>query len=237
VAPVEDYPRSLDRPAVSRPAAALAGPLGASCDLSGYRLAGGTALAWALGHRRSDDLDFFTRIPGFLNPAEQERIESALRALDVTARVDISQPQTIHGVVRGCKVSFFGIGGRWLSEPVQLREGFGLATIEEIAAMKLIAVSTRSAKKDFFDLHALAKRGYSAEAMFSSLRDMYPEDIDLEVGMHVARALTDFSDAELDPDPILLDRATWPEAKRSALRLSSDLQRHLNDLQRSGWSR
>jgi hypothetical protein len=222
VAPVEDHPPSLDRPAVSRPAAALAGPLGANCDLSGYRLA---------------DLDFFTRTPGFLNPAEQERIESALRALDVTARIDISQPQTIHAVVRHCKVSFFGIGGGWLSEPVQLAEGFGLATTEEIAAMKLIAVSTRSAKKDFFDLHALSSRGHSAEGMFSSLRTMYPGEIDLEVGLHVARALTDFSDAELDPDPILLEGVSWGEAKQSAQRLSSDLQRHLSDLQRSGWSR
>jgi hypothetical protein len=140
-------------------------------------------------------------------------------------------------VVRDCKVSFFGIGGRWLSEPVPLTEGFGLASIEEIAAMKLIAVSTRSARKDFFDLHALAKQGHSAEAMFSSLRSMYPGEIDLEVGLHVARALTDFSDAELDPDPILLDRTTWAEAKRTAQRLSSDLQRHLSDLQRSGWGR
>ena len=237
MAPVEDRPPSLDRPAVSRPAAALAGPLGASCDLSGYRLAGGTALAWALGHRRSDDLDFFTRIQGFLDRVEQERIASVLRELDTTARIDVSQPQTIHAVVRDCKVSFFGIGGRWLSEPVQLAEGFGLATIEEIAAMKLVAVSTRSARKDFFDLHALASRGHSAEAMFSSLRDMYPDDIDLEVGLHVARALTDFSDADLDPDPILLDRVSWNEAKRSAQRLASDLQRHLRDLQRSGWGR
>ncbi|MBW3570563.1 MAG: nucleotidyl transferase AbiEii/AbiGii toxin family protein [Gemmatimonadetes bacterium] len=237
MAPVEDRRPSLDRPAVSRHAAALAGPLGASCDLSGYRLAGGTALAWALGHRRSDDLDFFTRVPGFLHPIEQDRIASVLRQLDTTARIDVSQPQTIHAVVRDCKVSFFGLGGRWLSDAVQLTEGFGLATTEEIAAMKLIAVSTRSARKDFFDLHALASRGHSAEAMFSSLRSMYPNEIDVDVGLHVARALTDFSDAELDPDPVLLERVTWSEAKRSAQHLASDLQRYLRDLQRSGFGR
>lgn len=100
--------------------------------------------------------------------------------------------------------------------------------------MKLIAVSTRSAKKDFFDLHALSGRGYSAEAMFSALRRMYPDEIDLEVGLHITRALTDFTDAELDPDPIVLDRSTWPQAKRSAQRLASDLQRHLTTLQRAG---
>ena len=34
--------------------------LGAAVDLARFRLAGGTALAWHLGHRLSEDLDFFT---------------------------------------------------------------------------------------------------------------------------------------------------------------------------------
>jgi hypothetical protein len=212
----------------------LARPLGSAYDLSAYRLAGGTALAWALGHRRSDDLDFFTRIPGFLHQAEQERIAAVLRQLDETARVDVSQLNTVHAVVRECKISMFGIGGRWLSEPVLVAEGLALATVEEIAAMKLVAVSTRSAKKDFFDLHVLASQGHTAEAMFSSLGRMYPGDIDMDVGLHLVRALTDFSDAELDPDPILLVPVAWADVKRSAQRLASDLQRHLARLTRSG---
>jgi Nucleotidyl transferase AbiEii toxin, Type IV TA system len=233
VAPVEGVLPTLDRPFVSRPAAALAGPLGAACDLSAYRLAGGTALAWELGHRRSDDLDFFTRIAGHLDAAEQGRIAGALGTLDPEARIDVSQPDTIHAVVRGCKVSVFGIGGNWLSDPVHVAEGFGVATIEEIAAMKLVAVSTRSAKKDFFDLHALWQRGYSAESMFFALLRTYPDQIDLDVGLHIVRALTDFSDAELDPDPVILNGSTWSEAKRSAQRLAVDLQRHLSSWKRA----
>lgn len=225
---------SLDRPSVSRPAAALAGALGATCDLSAYRLAGGTALAWDFGHRRSDDLDFFTRASGRLDGAEQERIAAVFRTLDVDAQVDISQPETIHAVVRGCKVSVFGLGGNWLGEPVRVAEGIGLATAEEIAAMKLIAVSTRSAKKDFFDLHALAIRGYSAERLFSALRRMHPGEIDFDVGDHVVRALTDFGDAELDPDPIVLDDATWAVVKRSAGQLAASLRHHVAELHRSG---
>lgn len=234
MAPLDPRLPSLDRPSVSRLAASLAGPLAGSCELSAYRLAGGTALSWALGHRRSDDLDFFTRIPRHLDPAEQARIATALRALDSAARIDASQPETIHGSVLGCKLSFFGIGGEWLSEPVRVREGIGLATEEEIAAMKLIAVSTRSAKKDFYDLHALAGRGYSAQGMFSALRRMYPDEIDLGVGQHITRSLTDFSDAELDPEPIVLDGTTWREARGSAERLARDLGAHLLTLRRSG---
>jgi hypothetical protein len=133
-----------------------------------------------------------------------------------------------------CKVSFFGIGGQWLSEPVRVTEGISLATAEEIAAMKLIAVSTRSAKKDFYDLHALVERGYSAESMFLALRWMYPDEIDLGVGQHIARALTDFSDAELDPEPMILDGTSWRTARGSAERLARDLADHLAALRRLG---
>jgi hypothetical protein len=94
-------------------------------------------------------------MPGLLDEMEQRRIEADLRALDADARIDTSQPRTIHAVVLGCKLSVFGLGGQWLSRAVPVAEGFGIATVEEIAAMKLIAVSTRSAKKDFFDLQAL----------------------------------------------------------------------------------
>jgi hypothetical protein len=225
---------SLDRPSVSRPAAHLAGPLAAECDLSAYRLAGGTALAWDFGHRRSDDLDFFTRTPAQLGPEEQLRIAGAMRRLDPEAQVDVSKPGTVHALVRSCKVSVFELPGKWLSEPVRVAEGLSLATVEEIAAMKLVAVSTRSSKKDFYDLHALLIHGYSADRMFSALDRMYPGEIDLGVGYHIALALRDFSDAELDPDPIALDGTTWAQAKKSAEKLSDDLSRHLGSQSRRG---
>lgn len=224
----------IDRPSVSRAAVRLAGPLGSRCDLTSYRLAGGTALAWDLGHRRSDDLDFFTRVPGLLSETEQRRIADDLRAIDPDAQIDVSQPHTIHSVVLGCRLSVFGVGGEWLYDAVPVAEGFGVATVEEIAAMKLIAVSTRSAKKDFFDLHALHRRGYSVERMFSALSRMHPAEVDAEVGDHVVRALTDFADAELDPDPVVLDGSTWSQAKRVAEVLASDLQKHLTLLRRKG---
>ena len=227
MASVDPVLPSIARPSVSRPAALLAGPLARACDLAEYRLAGGTALAWDFGHRRSDDLDLFTRIQGLLDRGEQERIAGAIRNLDPDSQIDISHPRTLHASVRGCKVSMFELPGQWLTDPVRVAEGISLATVEEIAAMKLVAVSTRSAKKDFFDLHALAARGYTAGRMFVALRGMYPGDIDLDVGDHITRALTDFSDAEVDPDPIVFDGTTWLEAKRSATRLAADLEAHL----------
>ena len=220
------YP-SIDRESVSRPAARAAGAIAGACDLSAYRLAGGTALAWFLGHRRSDDLDFFTRIPGHLNDAEQARLAGRLREVDPAATIQTAE-ETVHARLLGCEVSFFGQPGTWLEAPTLVAEGLALATVDEIAAMKLVAVSTRSAKKDFFDLHALASRGYTAAQMFGALQRMYSHAVDADVGRHIVLALTDFSDAELDPDPIVLDGTTWAAAMRTAVRLAEDLRRYVD---------
>ena|SRR5688572_22029703 len=79
---------SIDREAVSRPAVRAAQALVEAIDLSGSRLAGGTALAWALGHRRSDDLDFFTRVPGGLGVDARANLGRALQRIPATA-VDV----------------------------------------------------------------------------------------------------------------------------------------------------
>lgn len=100
--------------------------------------------------------------------------------------------------------------------------------------MKLIAVSTRSAKKDFYDLHGLVEGGFTAARMLSALRSVYPGEIDLDVGRHVALALTDFHVANPDPDPIVFDGTTWKAARRSAERLAAELTLHLTSLDRSG---
>jgi hypothetical protein len=225
---IPDNLPSIDRPSVARPAAALARRLSSVMDVERYRLAGGTALAWALGHRLSEDLDFFIRDADGLHTGDQERLAAALRRLDQQAIVDISQSRTLHAVVADCQVSFFGLGGRWLSDGQRTREGVVLATIEEIAAMKLVAVGTRSTKKDFLDLHVLVQQGYTASSMYAALTAMYPEDISDDAGRHLVRALVSFEDAELDPDPtLLLPDMTWDDAKRTAQRLSQTLGQYL----------
>lgn len=89
-------------------------------------------------------------------------------------------------------------------------------------------MSTRSAK-DFFDLHALASGGCTAARMFDSLERMYPGEVDADAGRHIALVLTDFSDAELDPEPLVLDGTTWEDAMRTAVQLAAELGRHLRD--------
>lgn len=217
-----DTPPSFDRPAVSRPAAAGGVRLAAHLNLGPFRLAGGTALAWGLGHRRSDDLDFFTREPGGLALSVQERLGAQMRQLDPSGGLNLSE-RTIHATVTGCRVSFFEIEGRWVRPPVSTAEGLWLASVDDVAAMKMVAIQTRSAKKDFYDLHALKRHGYGAQRLYDLARAAMPA-IDAEVAHLLVRCLVDFTDAELDPDPISLDNTTWDMARRSAEQVSKDLQ-------------
>ena len=65
----------------------------------GFVLAGGTALALQIGHRESEDFDFFSRSPGIAPIREWlERFrELTVRDLDA---------DTVHAEIGGVKVSF-----------------------------------------------------------------------------------------------------------------------------------
>jgi predicted nucleotidyltransferase component of viral defense system len=121
-----------------------------------FILAGGTALAVHLGHRRSIDLDFFSD--------HAFRPEVLERALDPLGAVTIANEEgTLHARIGSCKVSFLHDPYPWIAEQIEL-EGLRLAGVPDIAAMKVIAISQRGTRKDFFDL-------------FRILRDHQPEEI------------------------------------------------------------
>ena len=72
-----------------------------SSALGGFYLAGGTALALRLGHRRSLDLDFFTAA-GFASDRMLERLTSMNRDVTVLSR----EADTLHARIDSAKVSF-----------------------------------------------------------------------------------------------------------------------------------
>ncbi|NIQ96181.1 MAG: nucleotidyl transferase AbiEii/AbiGii toxin family protein, partial [Desulfuromonadales bacterium] len=63
---------------------------------------------------------------------------------------------TLHGTVAGIRVSFLEYRYPLLQPLVPWATyGFSLASLEDLACMKLSAIAQRGAKKDFIDLHAL----------------------------------------------------------------------------------
>jgi hypothetical protein len=128
--------------------------LGPAATTHGFYLGGGTAIALHLGHRRSVDFDWF-RQPLLEDPPELAR---ELQEEGIPFATGWTRRSTLYGTVRGVRVSFFQFRYRLLKPLVPWPEaGCQLAALEDLACMKLSAISQRGSRKDFVDLFALGE--------------------------------------------------------------------------------
>jgi predicted nucleotidyltransferase component of viral defense system len=171
--------------------------------LRNFYLAGGTALALHIGHRKSVDLDFFSAQPfdedAFL--ANMQR----LPGLSVLAR----SSQTLYLHVSGTKVSFIGYSYPLLF-PLEYFRGLAVADVRDIACMKLSALASRGSRRDFVDLYAVAQRHG-----LSTLVELFQQKFSRVnySTIHVLKSLIYFADAEKEPIPDMLLPLSWEEVK------------------------
>ena len=93
-------------------------------------------------------------------------------------------------------------------QPIETVEGIRLASVPDIIAMKLNAITRRSTKKDFFDIAELLDH-YSLQEMLQFFTEKYAAT---DIGF-VVRSLTYFEGAEHSKDAILLKNITWNQVK------------------------
>ena len=167
--------------------------------LSETRLVGGTALALQLGHRRSVDLDFF-------GCWGEENLQSALESCGTVVRTGGTGRLQFYEVNQ-IKVDFVTYAYAWLKD-ASFEAGLRLAQIEDIAAMKLEAITNRGSKKDFIDVAFLLER-FSLKEMLDVYQRKYPAGLKLLV----MRSLVYFDDAETTDMPVMLKPLSWDEAK------------------------
>jgi len=175
---------------------------------AGFYLAGGTALAIQLGHRRSVDLDWLT--PDAI--ADPMRFASEVRAAIADFAMTSTDAGTLHGEVGGVKLSFLEYRYPLLVPPVEWSDfACRLAGLEDLACMKLAATGGRGLKKDFIDIYALGRTGFSLDDMLALYRRKYRTE---DVG-HILMSLTYFDDAEPEDMPEMLWKVNWPDVKRT----------------------
>jgi hypothetical protein len=184
-----------------------------SSVLSPFYLAGGTGLALQLGHRRSQDLDFFSA-DLFEEDALVQRVQK-VGGFSLTAKA----PHTLHAVIEGVKVSFLGYAYPVLF-PLKKFLGTRLADPRDIACMKISAIASRGTKRDFVDLFMLAR-----ELHLVPLLDLFHRKFTEAPynTVHVLKSLTFFEDAEKDPDPDMLVAVPWQEVKQFFIREAARL--------------
>lgn len=184
-----------------------------SKEVSGFTLGGGTSLALRFGHRKSVDLDLFTR-SSFDSGQLQQWVTRRFSNPPIVNRTAGS----LCTVVQGIKVDFL-LHDYPVLVPDRNEQSVRYCSLEDLSAMKINAVVGRGSKKDFSDLLLLHENGYALKTSLEHFCNKYGEG-----GRFLAiRSLNWFQDAEEEPDPVYLKGWSWPMVKQRMMALGKEL--------------
>lgn len=168
-----------------------------------FVLYGGTALALRLGHRQSEDFDFFS--------AAAFGPEELRRQLPFAAGAEVTQMAANTLSVRtagpeGVKCSFFGgLRLRQIEPPARCADnGVRVASLRDLLAVKLHTLIQRAEAKDYLDVHALLRAGFSLADGLAWARAVHGGEFNPALPL---KALTYFEDGDLSalPGPVKRD--------------------------------
>lgn len=173
--------------------------------VSSFYLSGGTALSVQLGHRESEDLDFFSS-----ESFDPEMIEQQLHPFGILSETELAKG-TVNTYLDGVKLQFLEYPYRLL-EPLVIWEGIPLSSIADIACTKLQTVGMRSSKKDFIDLYVLLQH-YTLNMLLDYTKKKYTESDYSET--HILKSLVYFDDANAQPMPRMHTDVSWEQVKKA----------------------
>lgn len=191
----------------------------------GLTLYGGTAVALRLGHRSSEDFDFFT---------ERELDKRAiLDAVSGGVKVEVLQESPDTLVVSATpprmkapvKVSFFGeLGwGRFGDPELTTDKVLRVACLDDLMGTKINVVFDRAEEKDYRDLAAMIDAGVDLARGLAIARAMFP-GINPQVALTAMTYHKDLPGLDAKTKRTLIKAATsvraLPEARRVSERLS-----------------
>ena len=175
--------------------------------LQDFYLSGGTALSLQLGHRESEDLDFFNQ-----NSFQAEKIKLKLQELGELAGIEEGE-DTLNAFVDKVKIQFLGYPYKLL-EPLVDWQGIKLSSVLDIACTKLLTISARGSRKDFIDLYVLLDK-VSLNELFLAVEEKYRGSDYNKI--HILKSLSYFDDAQIEPMPRLHTEIVWQELKRTII--------------------
>lgn len=161
--------------------------------LSSFNLVGGTSLALRMGHRKSVDLDLFTKDDFDL----QELRELLVNKYNL--RVSYEKGKTLKGFINNVKIDLIKYDYPQVCS-VETIEGIRFESIPDIIAMKLSAICDNGSRmKDFIDIAFLSSK-YSFDDMLKFYSTKFPASNQ----MMLAKALVYFADIDFNEDIVML---------------------------------
>jgi len=173
--------------------------------LKGFYLVGGTALALKMGHRKSVDLDLFSNFS-----FDAVQLLENLSA-DFSYTLFFSANNTLKGSINQVQVDILAHRYPLVLEPVAI-ENIKMLSTEDIAAMKLNAISVSGQRvKDFIDIYFLLET-YSIEEMIGFYKQKYVQYNEA----NVLKSLCWFEDVYLSDWPVLVKtpKLKWEAVKK-----------------------
>lgn len=176
--------------------------------LSEFQLVGGTSLSLIMGHRLSADIDMFT-----------DSDHGSIDFLNILTNLKLDFPYVDHNewfnesIGNSC---FIGNSSDDLIKldlfytdqfkyPINTFGHLRLSSLEDIVAMKLDVIGRGGRKKDFWDIHALFDH-FELDKMLEIYAKRYPYNF---THSELIKQLTNFENAETDPDPNCLLGKHW----------------------------
>ena len=190
-------------------------------SIDNYYMIGGTALSLQLGLRESYDFDFCVK--------NQFNNEILLDELKSIGKVEVIQNQkgTCDIILNGVQVSFFYYPNKVIKDFVETEEmpDLKIASILDIAIMKVVAIGGRGAKKDFFDLYNIIEKcNITASELVNGLIQKCGDNINY---VNIIMGLSYFEDAEDEILPNTFVDYNWENIKKFFIGFQKEVENKL----------
>ncbi|MCX7785983.1 MAG: nucleotidyl transferase AbiEii/AbiGii toxin family protein [candidate division WOR-3 bacterium] len=184
-----------------------------------FYLGGGSGLALYIGHRVSEDLDFFT-----LKDFKPEQLARYLETNYQYQEVSVSSV-TLHCTINEVKVSFM----RYLVPlfyPLTDFAKIKVADWRDILAEKFKTLSQRGSKKDFYDIYCCYL--YNKLNIGEGIKFLKHRFKKTEINYyHILKSLVYFEDADQEPELMLIKPVPWQTVKDFFIRNIREFEKHL----------
>jgi len=132
-----------------------------------FGLAGGTAIAFYIGHRESTDFDLFS-FEEFKNMEIRNKIDKKIK----TEKVLVNKKGEYTILIKGVKITFYNYPFE-----INFSENFDniikLPNLLTLAAMKAYALGQRAKWKDYVDLYFIMSGFYSVDEISKKARGIF----------------------------------------------------------------
>ncbi|MEF2642323.1 MAG: hypothetical protein U0O04_08260 [Clostridia bacterium] len=189
-----------------------------------YYMIGGTALSLQMGLRESFDFDFC--VPTQFNN------ELLLEELGKIGEMKVKQNQsgTCDVILNGVQVSFFYYPNKIINKLVIPQEmpKLKMASILDIAIMKIVAIGGRGAKKDFFDLYNIINK---CKISIKELAEGLIEKCGNKTNyVNIIMGLSYFEDAEQEILPKTFVEYNWEEIKEFFINYQKEFKEYIEKI-------